>query len=66
MQVYSEVELSIGDAIRMGNKILRVVDIEGDLVCFRVEADEPPPAEQYPTAAWSHGDDGLDRPSWPR
>lgn len=32
------VELSIGDCIRMGNKILTVADIDGQDVCFRVDA----------------------------
>ena len=32
------VELSIGDCIRLGNKVLTVVDIDGQEACFRVDA----------------------------
>lgn len=32
------VELSVGDCIRMGNHVLTVVDVDGQEVCFRVDA----------------------------
>lgn len=38
-----EVELSVGEVIRMGNHILTVIDIDGPNVSFRIE--EIPAAE---------------------
>jgi YD repeat-containing protein len=32
------VDLSIGDCIRIGNQVLTVVDVDGQDVCFRVDA----------------------------
>jgi hypothetical protein len=32
-----EVELSIGEAIRIGNRVLTLVDIEGGEVAFRLD-----------------------------
>jgi len=62
---YTEVELAIGDVLLLGNKLLRVVDIDGDLVCFRVESGDSS-AHEFEPVRNSVGYDGLDRPSWPR
>ena len=32
------VDLSIGDCIRIGNQVLTIVDIDGQDVCFRIDA----------------------------
>lgn len=32
-----EFELSVGDAIRIGNRILTLIDIEGGEVAFRID-----------------------------
>jgi hypothetical protein len=32
-----EFELSVGDAIRIGNRVLTLIDIEGSEVAFRID-----------------------------
>lgn len=39
MQEY-ELQLSIGDVVRIGNVTLTVIDIEGDEVSFRIDEDD--------------------------
>jgi len=38
LQSVQIVDLSVGDCLRIGNQVLTVVDIDGDDVCFRVDA----------------------------
>lgn len=40
-----EIELGIGDALRIGDSVYTVVDIENGEVCFRID-----PADQFASA----------------
>ncbi len=37
----TEMELFIGDTIQVGDQFLTVVDIEGDEILFRLDAEDP-------------------------
>ncbi|WP_145107042.1 hypothetical protein [Gimesia panareensis] len=37
----SDVELSIGDTIQVGDQFLTVVDIEGDEILFQLDTENP-------------------------
>ena len=55
------VDLSIGDCIRIGSQTLTVVDIDGQEVCFRVDA-----ADQLISIARATQTDLVPGPSAPR
>ena len=37
----TEMELSIGDTIQVGNQFLTVIDIEGDEILFQLDSEDP-------------------------
>ncbi len=48
-----EVELCVGDVVRIGDHLLTVVDIDGEDVSFRMDhIDESPLAFEAVTAEW--------------
>ncbi len=40
MQSYSELVLEVGDTIRIGNRTLTLLDTDGELGLFQVDADD--------------------------
>jgi hypothetical protein len=48
-----EFELSVGDAIRIGNRVLTLIDIDGGEVAFRI--DEVPIESRDSDAGESYG-----------
>ncbi len=38
----TEMELSLGDTIQVGNQFLTVIDIEGDEILFQLDSELPP------------------------
>lgn len=40
MESYSEFELSVGDTILIGNRMLTLLDTEGELGLFQLDADD--------------------------
>lgn len=55
------IDLAIGDCVRIGQQALTIVDIDGDEVCFRVDA-----ADQLITIARAGVKGTETRPSTPR
>ena len=40
VQSYSELELTVGETILIGNQVLTLLDIEGELALFQLDANE--------------------------